>query len=85
MRAVGTDSVFIVEGGGKGRLSRIKVSADAGRVTALKGVSRRPVSVTVLGTTAYVLEGQLWALFDPPDQNRKLNPFHATPVEVGNP
>jgi hypothetical protein len=30
MRAFGTDSVLIVEGGGKGRLSRISLAGDAG-------------------------------------------------------
>jgi hypothetical protein len=41
--------------------------------------------VTVVGTTAYVLEGQLEALFGKPDPNRASKPFHATAVEVGNP
>ena len=86
MRSFGSNSVLIVEGGGKGRLSRINVSEDSGKAVPLKeGYPDGAVAVTVVGTTAYVLEGQLGALFGPPDPNRKLNPFHATSVEVGLP
>ena len=86
MRSFGKDSVLIVEGGGKGWLSRIKINGDSGQVTPLKeDYPDGAVSVTVVGTTAYVLEGQLSALFGPPDPHRVEKPFHATAVEVGNP
>jgi hypothetical protein len=86
MRSFGKDSVLIVEGGGKGWLSRIKVADDSGQVTPLKEDDPDgAVSVTVVGTTAYVLEGQLSALFGPPDPHPVEKPFHATAVEVGNP
>jgi hypothetical protein len=41
------------------------------------------VAVTVVGTTAYVVEAQLAALRGGPDA--KTKPFHATSVEVGKP
>jgi hypothetical protein len=86
MRAFGKDSVLIVEGGGPGALSRIKISGNSGQVTPLKeGFPDGPVAVTVVGTTAYVLEGQLKLLFGPPDPSAPSKPFHATAVEVGNP
>jgi hypothetical protein len=86
MRSFGKDSVLIVEGGRKGWLSRIKIAGDSGQVTPLKeGYPDGAVSVTVVGTTAYVLEGQLDALFGKPDPNLVSKPFHATAVEVGNP
>jgi glucose/arabinose dehydrogenase/mono/diheme cytochrome c family protein len=86
MRSFGKDSVLIVEGGGKGWLSRIKIADDSGQVTPLKGsYPDGAVSVTVVGTTAYVLEGQLDALFGKPDPHRVSKPFHATAVEVGSP
>ena len=86
MRSLGKDSVLMVEGGGKGRLSRIEINGDSGRVTPLKaGYPDGAVSATVVGTTAYVLEGQLDALFGEPDPHRVSKPFHATAVEVGNP
>jgi glucose/arabinose dehydrogenase/mono/diheme cytochrome c family protein len=86
MRSFGKESVLIVEGGGKGQLSRIKIAGDSGQVTPLKaGYPDGAVSVAVVGPTAYVLEGQLDALFGPPDPNRLAKPFHATAVEVGTP
>jgi hypothetical protein len=86
MRSFGKDSVLIVEGGGDGKLSRIKIDGDSGHVTPLKaGYPDGAVSVTVVGTTAYVLEGQLAALFGPADPHRISKPFHATAIEVGNP
>jgi hypothetical protein len=86
MRSFGKDSVLIVEGGGKGWLSRVEIAGDSGHVTPLKeGYPDGAVSVTVVGTTAYVLEGQLDALFGKPDPHRVSKPFHATAVEVGNP
>jgi len=86
MRRFGEDSVLIVEGGGNGRLSRIRIVGDSGQLTTLKeGFPDGPVSVTVVGTTGYVLEGQLKALFGPPDPHPISKPFHATAVEVGNP
>jgi glucose/arabinose dehydrogenase/mono/diheme cytochrome c family protein len=86
MRSFGKDSVLIVEGGGTGRLSRIKIADNSAQVTPLKeGYPDGAVSVTVVGTTAYVLEGQLAALFGKPDPKQPAKPFHATAVEVGNP
>jgi len=86
MRSFGKDSVLVAEGGGKGRLSRIKITDDSAQVTLLKeGYPDGAVSVTVVGTTAYVLEGQLAELFGKPDPNQAVKPFHATAVEVGNP
>jgi hypothetical protein len=40
----------------------------------------------VVGTTAYVLEGQLSALFGPAGGTSTVTlPFHASAVEVGRP
>jgi hypothetical protein len=86
MRSFGKDSVLIVEGGGQGWQSRIRINGDSGQVTPLKeGYPDGAVSVTVVGTTAYVLEGQLSALFGPPDPHRVEKLFHATAVEVASP
>jgi glucose/arabinose dehydrogenase/mono/diheme cytochrome c family protein len=86
MRTLGTDGLLIVEGGGKGRLSRIKIIGDTAQLTTLKeGYPDGAVSVTVVGTTAYVLEGQLSAIFGPADRRVAAKPFHATAVAIGNP
>ncbi len=41
------------------------------------------MAVTVVGTTAYVVESQFAAMRGGPDA--KTKPFHATAVEVGKP
>jgi sugar lactone lactonase YvrE len=84
MRAFGKSSVLVVEGGSGGRLSRVDLTGDAGKVTTLKeGYPEGPVAVTVVGTTGYVLEGQLMGMRSGPDT--QLKPFHATTVDVGKP
>src|SRR6185312_6919178 len=85
MRSFGKDSVLIVEGGPSAKLSKITITGDSGQVTPLKeGLPNGPVSVTVVGTTGYVLGGQLKQLFDP-DPNATPKPFRAIAVEVGKP
>lgn len=89
MRTFGKSDVLIIEGGNGGRLSRIALNGDTGKVTTLKeGYPDGPVSVTVVGTTAYVLEGQLATLMKPPGapaDSAPPKPFKATAVEVGKP
>lgn len=89
MRSFGKSDVLIIEGGNGGRLSRIALNGDTGKVTTLKeGYPDGPVAVTVVGTTAYVLEGQLMAMMRRPGDNTpapELKPFKATAVEVGKP
>jgi sugar lactone lactonase YvrE len=84
MRSFGKDKLLIVEGGEGGRLSKITLSGDNGKVERLKeGYPDGPVAVTVVGRTAYVVEGQFAALRGGPDA--KTKPFRATAVEVGKP
>jgi sugar lactone lactonase YvrE len=89
MRSFGKSAVLIIEGGNGGRLSRIALNGDTGKVTTLKeGYPDGPVAVTVVGTTAYVLEGQLMAMMRRPGDNTpppEPKPFKATAVEVGKP
>ena len=84
MRTFGKNGLLVAEGGGGGRLSRIDLSGDTGKLTVLKeGFPDGPVAVTVVGTTGYVLEAQLAAMRAPPGTPAK--PFKATAVEVGKP
>ncbi len=86
MRSLGNDSMLIVEGGGAGRLSLIKVSGDSAHVATLKeGYPDGPVSVTVVGNTAYVLEGQLRLMSGSSDSQPPTKPFHATAVSLITP
>jgi mono/diheme cytochrome c family protein/sugar lactone lactonase YvrE len=82
MRSYG-GSLLLVESGGVGRLARLKISGDSGTLTTLKeGYPGGPVSVTVVGTTGYVLEGQLKLLRN---AGAPTNPFRATALNVGSP
>lgn len=86
MRSFGKSGLLVVEGGGGGRLSKITLSGDSGKVTTVKeGYPDGPVAVTVVDTTAYVLEGQLGAMRGPQAADAPAKPFHATAVEVGKP
>jgi sugar lactone lactonase YvrE len=89
MRSFGKSDVLIIEGGNGGRLSRIALSGDTGKVTTVKeGYPDGPVAVTVAGTTAYVLEGQLSAFMRGPNAPATpppTKPFKATAVVVGKP
>ncbi len=85
MRSFGQDMVLIIEGGEGGRLSKITLSGNEGKVETLKeGYPDGPVAVTVVGTTAYVVEGQFAALRGGPNAP-PTKPFRATAVEVGQP
>jgi sugar lactone lactonase YvrE len=86
MRSFGKTDLLIVEGGGGGRLSRIALKGDTGTVKTLKeGYPDGPVAVTVVGTTGYVLEGQLAAMRGKPDPSAQPKLFQATAVPVGKP
>lgn len=61
MRAHGQDGVLVTDGTGK--IQHVRISGDAASVTTVKEGLEGPVSVTAVGGTAYVLEGQLGILF----------------------
>lgn len=87
MRSFGGTDLLIAEGGGPGRLTRVTLDGDAGTVTTVKeGFPDGPVAVTVVGTTAYLLEGQLSRIMAPPGTALPPpKPYKATAVEVGTP
>ena len=86
MRSFGKSGLLVAEGGNNGRLSKVELSGDSGKVTLVKeGFPGGPVAVTVVGTTAYVLEGQLMLMMGRGDPNAKATPFHAVAVPVGKP
>jgi sugar lactone lactonase YvrE len=86
MRSFGKSSLLVAESGNGGRLSRVDLTGDTGKVTPVKkGFPGGPVAVTVVGTTAYVLEGQLALMMGRGDPNAKATPFHAVAVPVGKP
>jgi sugar lactone lactonase YvrE len=78
MRKYGDHTLLMIEGAG--RLDRVTVNGNKATVETLKDGYVGPVSVTQVGNTAWVLEGQLPYLFDPKmkGQNPRL-PFRAIP------
>jgi len=83
MRSFGRNSLLVVEGGGPGRLSKVVLEGNGGKVTTLKeGYPDNAVAVTVVGETGYVLEAQFKARRDPAYVPK---PFRATAVPVGKP
>jgi hypothetical protein len=85
MRSYGA-RLLLVESGGPGRLTQLTIDGNSGSLVTLKeGLPGGPVSVAVVGTTAFVLEGQLKGLFGPPDPKFVAGPYHATAVQVGKP
>jgi glucose/arabinose dehydrogenase len=85
MRSYGA-RLLLVESGGPGRLAQLTIDGNSGSLVTFKeGLPGGPVSVAVVGTTAYVLEGQLKGLFGPPDPKFVAKPYQAVAVEVGKP
>jgi sugar lactone lactonase YvrE len=86
MRSYGKNSLLLTESGSPGRLLRITLDGDSGTVRTIKeGYPGGAVSVAAVGTTAYVIEGQLAFLFKRAPADATEKPYHATAVDVGKP
>jgi len=70
LRALGHNSFLVIEG--SGRLDRVVIRGDAFAVTAIHDGFVTPTSVTQIGTTAWISEGQLAFFFDP--SKKSLSP-----------
>jgi sugar lactone lactonase YvrE len=62
LRPLGQRSFLLVEGGGT--LDRVEVEGDGFKAVTLRDGFRAPTSVTRVGSTAWVSEGQLSSFFD---------------------
>ena len=67
LRAFGNNSFLLIEG--SGTLDRVEIQGDAFAVTTIRGGFATPTSVAMVGTTAWVSEGQLTFFFDPSKKN----------------
>jgi sugar lactone lactonase YvrE len=88
MRSFGKSALLVAEGGSGGQLTKVVIDGDSGKRTVLKqGFPDGPVAVTVVGTTAYVLEAQFASMRPPQGGGAPPapKPFKATGVEVGKP
>jgi sugar lactone lactonase YvrE len=70
LRSLGEHSFLLIEG--SGTLDRVSITGDAFAVAPIRGGFREPTSVTRVGSTAWVSEGQLAFFFDP--ARRKSSP-----------
>ena len=70
LRSLGDNSFLLIEG--SGRLVRVVIRGDAFAVTPIHDGFVTPTSVTRIGTTAWVSEGQLALFFDP--SKKSLSP-----------
>ena len=82
MRAYRNNGLLVVEGGDAGRFDIIELNGDNAEVKTVKSGFKQPVSVWQIGNVAWVLEGQLATLFDPPEKRGKPGPFRAYAVEL---
>jgi streptogramin lyase len=86
MRPFGVNSLLLVESGAPGALSRVDLTDKAANVITLKeGFPDGAVAVTVVKDTAYVLEGQLDALFSKANPKPTPAPFRATAASLTRP
>lgn len=74
MRSLGSNSLLLVESGAGGRVTRVDLSGDTGKLTTLQeGFPGGPVSATVVGSDMYVVEAQFAAM----RSNTAFKPFQA--------
>ncbi len=84
MRRYGKNTLLMIEGAG--RLDRVTVDGEQAKIDTLKEGYDGPVSVTQIGNTAWVLEGQLPYLLDPKMKDRRPRlPFRAYAVPLPGP
>ena len=81
LRALGDNSFLLIEGSGS--LDRVVIQGDAFAVTPIRGGFTTPTSVTRIGSTAWVSEGQLAFFFDPSRKNASPSlPFRIYAVRL---
>ena len=84
LRRFGERSFLLIEGAGT--LDRVDIEGDEFKTTQIRGGFRQPTSVTRVGSTAWVSEGQLSFFFDHPRKSSSPTlPFriYAVPLSKG--
>jgi sugar lactone lactonase YvrE len=84
LRALGGNRFIQGEGPG-GRVALVDVAGDSATITPIATGLDGPVGVTVVGRTAYALEGKIGYLFDAKLKDKSPDPFviHAIPLPAG--
>ena len=81
LRPLKGNTFLMIEGGG--RLDRVTIQEDAATIETIKDGYTVPTGVAVVGTTAWVSEGQLSYLFDKSKKGETPTlPFHVYPVAL---
>ena len=84
LRKYGNDTFLMIEGGGS--LDLVTVKGGTAEISTIKDGFGGPVSVTQVGSTAWVAEGQLDHLFDPELRKQQPNlPFRLQAVPLPPP
>lgn len=79
LRPVSGQTFIMAEG--SGTLDRVTVSGDEATVETVKGGLAGPTAVALIGSTAWVAEGQLPHLFDAAKNGPPKLPFHVQSVQ----
>lgn len=76
---------FLLAEGGSGRIDEVVISGDKAEIKVLKEGLQSPPAVTLVGRTAYGLEGKINYLRDPKLKGQSPEPFivHAIPLPHG--
>ncbi|WP_246725270.1 hypothetical protein [Beijerinckia sp. L45] len=82
LRIVKDNTLLLIEGAGS--LDRVTIDGDKAAIETIKGGLNQPTSVTTIGATAFVTEGQLASAFDPSKGPPQL-PFQVRPVALSVP
>jgi len=78
MRAFG-DSLLLIEGNGK--LDKVTIKGDEAQIETIKDGLTEPVSVTLVGNTAWVAEGKLSYIIGD-NKEKDPGPFTIKPVPL---
>ncbi len=83
LRAIGKNQFLMIEGAG--RLDYVTVEGDYAKIQVLKDGFNGPTAVTLVGDTAWVLEGKLKYMNDSAFKGQNPGPFKVYPVHIQHP
>jgi sugar lactone lactonase YvrE len=77
--------IFLLAEGNGGRIDEVTIDGDRAKVRMLRDGLISPPAVTLVGRTAYALEGKIGYLIDPKLKGQDPGPFivHAVPFDIG--
>ncbi|MBV9749871.1 MAG: hypothetical protein JO157_13765 [Acetobacteraceae bacterium] len=82
LRALGPNTLLMVEGETKGTLDLITVTGDSAKIDTVKDGFEGPVSLAQVNDTVYVLDVPLKYLFDPDKKGQTPPPHKAVAVKM---